>query len=53
MKQIRLGFITSANQKAAASLQEVIAGIRARGEQLETEELDRLIEEARAEFYTV
>lgn len=38
-------------QQATASLQETIAGIRARKRQLNPDELDALIEEARAEFY--
>jgi len=38
-------------QRAIASLQEIIAGIRARSRQLDPDELDGLIEEARAEFY--
>lgn len=38
-------------QQATASLREIIAGIRARGQQLDSDELDALIEEARAEFY--
>jgi prevent-host-death family protein len=38
-------------QQATASLQEIIAGIRARSQQLDPNELDALIEEARAEFY--
>jgi prevent-host-death family protein len=41
-------------QQATASLQEVVASIRARSRQLEPlgeQELDTLIEEARTEFY--
>lgn len=38
-------------QQATASLREIIAGIRARGQQLDSDELDGLIEEARAGFY--
>ena len=38
-------------QQATASLREVIADIRARSRQLDPDELDSLIEEARAEFY--
>jgi len=38
-------------QQATSSLQEIIAGIRARNRQLDPDELDGLIEEARAEFY--
>ncbi len=38
-------------QQATASLREVIAGIRARSRQLDPDELEELIEEARAEFY--
>ena len=40
-------------QEAAASLREMIAGIRARGEQLEPRDLNALIEEARGAFYTL
>jgi prevent-host-death family protein len=39
------------DQQATASLREIIAGIRARSQQLAPDELDNLIEEARAEFY--
>ena len=38
-------------QQATASLREIIAGIRARSQQLDPDELDALIEEARTEFY--
>ena len=38
-------------QQATASLQEVVADIRARSSGLEPDELDALIEEARTEFY--
>jgi prevent-host-death family protein len=38
-------------QQATASLQEIIAGIRARSRKFDPEELDVLIEEARAEYY--
>ncbi|NLF10353.1 MAG: type II toxin-antitoxin system prevent-host-death family antitoxin [Anaerolineaceae bacterium] len=38
-------------QQAAGSLRETLAEIRQRGEELAPEELDALIEEARAEFY--
>ena len=38
-------------QQAAASLREIIAGLRARSEQIDPDELDALIEEARTEFY--
>jgi prevent-host-death family protein len=38
-------------QRAAASLQTLLADIRARSSGLEADELDNLIEEARAEFY--
>jgi prevent-host-death family protein len=38
-------------QQATASLREIIASIRARSQQLDPDELDALIEEARAEFY--
>ena len=38
-------------QQATSSLQEIIAGIRARSDQVDPDELDDLIEEARAEFY--
>jgi prevent-host-death family protein len=42
---------TARQQQATASLREIIAGIRARGQQLDPDELDALIEEARTEFY--
>jgi prevent-host-death family protein len=38
-------------QRGTASLREIIAGIRARSQPLDPDELDTLIEEARAEFY--
>jgi len=38
-------------QQVAASAQEIIAGIRARSQQLDPDELDALIEEARTESY--
>ena len=38
-------------QQATASLREIIVGIRARSQQLDPDELDALIEEARTEFY--
>jgi len=38
-------------QQATSSLREIIAGIRARSDQVDPDELDDLIEEARAEFY--
>jgi prevent-host-death family protein len=38
-------------QQATVSLREIIAGIRAGGQQLDSDELNALIEEARAEFY--
>ena len=41
----------ASEQQATASLQEVVADIRARSAGLEPDELDALIEEARAEFY--
>jgi prevent-host-death family protein len=37
-------------RQAAASLQDLVADLRARGQGLEANELDTLIEEARAEF---
>ena len=40
-------------QQATISLQQMIAGIRERGRLLDPQELDALIEEARAEFYGV
>jgi len=40
-------------QRAAASLQEIVAGIRSRAEEVDAGELDDLIEEARAEFYSL
>ena len=42
---------TARQQQATASLREIIGGIRARSQQLDPDELDALIEEARAEFY--
>jgi prevent-host-death family protein len=41
----------ASEQQATASLQDVVADIRARSPGLEPDELDALIEEARAEFY--
>jgi prevent-host-death family protein len=41
----------ASEQQATASLQDVVADIRARSRGLEPDELDALIEEARAEFY--
>lgn len=38
-------------QRASASLQEIVAAIRARSRQLDLDELDVLIEQARTEFY--
>jgi len=38
-------------QQATASLREIIASIRVRSQQLDPDELDALVEEARAEFY--
>jgi prevent-host-death family protein len=38
-------------QRATTSLRETIAGIRSRAGELEADELDVLVEEARAEFY--
>jgi len=38
-------------RQAAGALRETLAGIRQRGEDIAPEELDELIEEARAEFY--
>lgn len=38
-------------RQATSSLQEIIAGIRARSGQVDLAELDDLIEEARAKFY--
>jgi len=47
-----LGFLQEARQRqVTSSLQEIIAGIRARVRQLDPDELDALIEEARADFY--
>jgi prevent-host-death family protein len=40
-------------QQAISSLQEIIAGIRGRSQGFDPDELDALIEEARAEFYTL
>jgi prevent-host-death family protein len=38
-------------QQATASLREIITSLRARSRELDTDELDALIEEARTEFY--
>ena len=38
-------------QQSVASVKEIVADIRARGQGLEPDELNDLIEEARAEFY--
>lgn len=38
-------------EQITTSLRELIAGIRARSRQLDPDELDALIEEARADFY--
>lgn len=40
-------------QRAAASLQGIVAGIRSRAEKLDADELDNLVEEARAEYYSL
>ena len=40
-------------QQAATSLQQLVADVRARSRQLDPEELDTLIEEARSEFYAL
>lgn len=40
-------------QRASASLQEIVAGIRSRTEEIDAGELDDLIKEARAEFYSL
>ena len=40
-------------QQASASLQAIISGIRDRSQALDPDELDSLIEEARAEFYAL
>jgi len=42
---------TIKQQQAKNSLRETIAGIRTRGGEVDPDELDTLIEEARAEFY--
>ena len=42
---------TAKRQRAASSLQETLATIRARNREIEAGELDALIEEVRAEFY--
>jgi prevent-host-death family protein len=44
---------TARRQQAATSLRETLAGIRARGRDLNAGELETLIEEARSEFYHV
>jgi prevent-host-death family protein len=38
-------------QQVTSSLQELIAGVRAHGQSFDTDELESLIEEARAEFH--
>lgn len=40
-------------QRATASLQEIVAGIRSRAAEVDGGDLDDLIEEARAEFYSL
>lgn len=40
-------------QQAVASLQEIVAGIRSRAEDVKVGELDDLVQEARAEFYSL
>jgi prevent-host-death family protein len=40
-------------QQSAASLQGIVAGIRSRAEKLDADELDNLVEEARAEYYSL
>ena len=40
-------------QRAAASLQEIVAGIRSRDEEVNAGELADLVEEARTEFYSL
>ena len=40
-------------QQATASLQEIVAGIRVRSRSIDPDELDTLIQEARAEFYSL
>jgi len=50
MKDFRL-LQAAREQQAAASLREIIANIRARSQQLDPDELDTLIKEARTEFY--
>ena len=42
---------TAREQQSVASVKKVVADMRARGQGLEPDELDGLIEEARAEFY--
>jgi prevent-host-death family protein len=50
MEDFRL--LQAARQRqATASLREIITGVRARNRQLDPDELDALIEEARTEFY--
>ena len=41
------------DQQAVASLQEIVASIRSRAEEVKGGELDDLVEEARAEFYSL
>jgi prevent-host-death family protein len=43
----------SREQRATASLQGIVASIRSRAEKVDAGELDDLIEEARAEFYSL
>ena len=38
-------------QQAASSLREILAGIRARGRDVDSQELNTLIEEARVEYH--
>jgi prevent-host-death family protein len=50
MEDLRL-IQAARQQQAAASLQQIVAGIRARSRGLDPDELNTLIEEARADFY--
>ena len=46
--------LQAARQKqASASFRELVADIRERGQEVDSGDLDRIIEEARAEFYSL
>lgn len=46
-----LDFVEFLNYKRVASLDTILADIRARSRQIDSSELDALIEEARTDFY--